>query len=378
MSRIYGKLEPTRAEIRVLTIDPDTIFDSPLQCSLRVVSLNDRPQFEALSYVWGEDSIKKTIAIDGDPWPVSVNLELALRYLRHSDAPRTLWVDAVCINQVDTDEKNFQIPLMSRIYSDCVNVIAWLGAANSNIEAAIAWAKRYVPDKSSSKMQPLDIDAEFPEEDSEQRNLAAFAVVDGIHALATSPYWARVWTFQEYRLAKEEPICVCGHLIFRASIFDVEGVGKLQLAVAGIVAYITKPSLQLHLSEDKKAITDAVGYFLMEVNHGGNKFSEHILCHLLQMTAKRRCSDDRDKVYGLYGMMPKAQKAYPADYRKPAKQVLLEASAYMINEELGASVFTYFPLRDGRLSDLSYPSWAPDLARAEINLQLKTVPPSLR
>jgi hypothetical protein len=58
---------------------------------------------------------------------VTKNLYLALLRLRHPETERTLWVDALCINQVDLDEKRHQIALMADIYTKASTVIMWLG-----------------------------------------------------------------------------------------------------------------------------------------------------------------------------------------------------------------------------------------------------------
>src|SRR5436305_11520234 len=59
--------------------------------------------------------------------PVTENLLFALRHLRQSESPRVVWVDAICINQVQTTERNLQVQIMDRVYSMAKNVVIWLG-----------------------------------------------------------------------------------------------------------------------------------------------------------------------------------------------------------------------------------------------------------
>ena len=84
------------------------------------------------------------------------------------------------------------------------------------------------------------------------------------------------------------------------------------------------------------------------------------LLQLLQITAPRHCYDPLDKLYALYGMVPKIQEVYPIDYAKSPDQVLLETTAFMVNYEWGIFAYKSFGLRDGNLSFLSYPSWVPE------------------
>lgn len=68
---------------------------------------------------------------------VSQNLALALRYLRSRDQVRTLWIDAICINQEDTDERSEQVGRMSDIYKLADKVIAWLGPSSTGGSVAM-------------------------------------------------------------------------------------------------------------------------------------------------------------------------------------------------------------------------------------------------
>ena len=69
------------------------------------VSLDDEPNFTALSYCWGDPSAQHTIGISGCRFKVTRNLKVALLNLRQEDKPRRLWIDAICINQQNLDEK---------------------------------------------------------------------------------------------------------------------------------------------------------------------------------------------------------------------------------------------------------------------------------
>lgn len=103
------------------------------------------PTYEALSYVWG--SMEETVTAfvvgfpgSGDPsspMQISPSLASALRQLRYTNRTRTLWVDAICINQDDIDERNAQVKRMGRIYSLATRVVVWLGEESADSRLAL-------------------------------------------------------------------------------------------------------------------------------------------------------------------------------------------------------------------------------------------------
>ncbi|KAI0467502.1 HET-domain-containing protein [Xylaria cf. heliscus] len=120
-------------EERKFTIHVDMDVDSDAE-----VRMHPFQRYEALSYVWGEDDPtrdppppqqqRQHIFLDGGEYqvPVTRNLYAALRSLRRPRSGRRLWVDALCINQADHEEKKVQLGLMRRVYQQAEKVIAYL------------------------------------------------------------------------------------------------------------------------------------------------------------------------------------------------------------------------------------------------------------
>jgi len=98
--------------------------------------------YEALSYVWGNEVGSQSIIIDNRCVEITSNLQLALLHLRDDDLPRIIWVDAVCINQTDTKEKESQVPLMPEIYARASCVLVWLGPADGDGDQALDAIRR--------------------------------------------------------------------------------------------------------------------------------------------------------------------------------------------------------------------------------------------
>jgi Heterokaryon incompatibility protein (HET) len=126
MALKYGKLDPDTNQIRVLELLPSR-WSEKISCKIRTISLDDKPVFEALSYVWGNPEDTDPINVDDAEFQATKNLIKALKRLRSSNGSRTIWVDAVCINQKDFDERAQQVGIMHLIYEKASSVQVFLG-----------------------------------------------------------------------------------------------------------------------------------------------------------------------------------------------------------------------------------------------------------
>src|SRR5205809_6219808 len=81
--------------------------------------------YEALSYTWGNEESPENISLDDGVLSVTRNLADALFFLRRKNSTRTLWIDALCINQADLVEKGRQVRNMHRIYEHADQVVVW-------------------------------------------------------------------------------------------------------------------------------------------------------------------------------------------------------------------------------------------------------------
>ncbi|KAK4205434.1 putative heterokaryon incompatibility protein [Triangularia verruculosa] len=122
----YDTLDTTNGSIRVLHLLPGRWIED-ICCELQAVSLDDDPAYDALSYVWGDPQDTGQITVNNSPFQATKNLIAALRRLRSSIYVKVLWVDAICINQQDNDEKARQVGMMARIYKSAADVQVFLG-----------------------------------------------------------------------------------------------------------------------------------------------------------------------------------------------------------------------------------------------------------
>ena len=124
--QLYQGLNLSGREIRLVELLPGRHNDF-ICCHMIVASLDDEVEYKALSYNWGDPDITLSICVNGCILPSTLNLESALRQFRSTDANVILWIDAICINQLDVPERNQQVAIMAEIYSQATEVMVWLG-----------------------------------------------------------------------------------------------------------------------------------------------------------------------------------------------------------------------------------------------------------
>ncbi|KAF6813396.1 heterokaryon incompatibility protein [Colletotrichum plurivorum] len=128
-ANVYRGAALGRRQIRVLVLHPGRKSE-PLVCDLSTIDLvgaGGAATFEALSYVWGYRLLGRSITVNGQSFNITRNLHDALLHLRRPNISRRLWIDALCINQVDLNERATQVSQMGDIYRLASRIIVWLG-----------------------------------------------------------------------------------------------------------------------------------------------------------------------------------------------------------------------------------------------------------
>jgi len=135
----YSAHRPLRAdmrEIRLVEIQPGSREES-IHLKLWYTQLGDnRLRYEALSYCWGDTKdLQPVLLTDADSslsreMFLNSNLFSALRQFRSSTAARIFWIDLLCINQTDVQERTLQVALMGDIFASADSVCVWLGESD--------------------------------------------------------------------------------------------------------------------------------------------------------------------------------------------------------------------------------------------------------
>ncbi|RDH32986.1 heterokaryon incompatibility protein-domain-containing protein [Aspergillus welwitschiae] len=363
-------LDPSASQIRLLTIIPDENDENPVCGSLHTVSLNDTCDFDALSYVWGDTSVTVDISVDDCLVGVTPNLHAFLRRLRQPNSERTVWVDYVCINQNDISERNSQVALMYQIYSNARSVVAWLGDLTPEALELIEW---YHANRNGFYL--------------ERRGLLHIAqatdrMVRLANALCSSPYWHRLWTFQEWHLSRNAPVCMHEKSTFTiGNIFnrlhDEVAVARSRLTPDTIssngppIGYPYERCqangsimLLLYLQQKLDTLVSNIPQDILHLNPYTPRLSG--LGDLLSLTMGRQCSNELDKVYALYGFSPVARETYPPDYRKTTSRVNHETTSFILGHEVNMKIFNDFDFCFNSVNKHeSLPSWVLDFTTTD-------------
>ncbi|KAJ5760245.1 HET-domain-containing protein [Penicillium odoratum] len=375
MGVTFRPLNAKEQEIRLLTILPDKRFSSDLRCSLHTMSLKKPVRFEALSYVWGGTEATENVLLEGRHFRVTPSLAIALRYLRKRCHERVVWADSICIDQRNAEERNSQILLMTLVYTASTRVISFLGEATHEIERMVSWTERYIYKKVNKRTLywwKLDGKAILSAKARHEKKLSLIEAYHGTVELSSRPYWTRLWTYQEYNLPESEPICLCGHVEFKACTISEkvrEHLATKAIAVTNQFSHSQRCDDQTkkHLKSMATHLIHRGNVFCFTMHIDGRKGHDQKqarqLSQLLWRTPRHQCSDPKDRIYALYGMSPAARDVYPPDYNKPVEQVMKEATKYIIEHEIGLMALHMFLVRDNNTSTDMLPTWVPDFTK---------------
>ena len=195
---IHQPLSRARKSIRVFEVldDPDVV-----QCKVWETFL--RSDYTAVSYMWGPSFPTKSILINGLCYKVGANLWAFLDEVRRRKDTCTFWVDAICIDQQNIEEKSYQVQFMGEIYSQAVRVILWLGRSYKQMDEFLVRVSK-LSDSSSSTAEVRNIlsdteQALLKRQDTEYGDTVSNLLLK----LICNSYWARTWVVQEITLSDE-------------------------------------------------------------------------------------------------------------------------------------------------------------------------------
>ena len=312
----YRPLE-TSETIRVIVLQPARNHNEPLDCNIIhqdrreiLLDIRDEQHFEAVSYTWGNPELSCKIVCDEKSAFLNIthNVDSFLRHFRAESSVRYLWVDAICLNQVDNDEKSIQVSLMGDIYRQARRILLWLGDASpeDDVQLVFAFLKRL------TSIKCIAISKEAIENLS--KDVFKYSDITKVQSFLQRPWFQRRWIIQEVALGHDS-IVQCGP--FRISWhWFVDAMRRLQ--IASDRGFITLNSEAL----------DSVHNACIIYSHSNE------LLTLLWDFHKSECCDPRDRIFALHGLaedvVPSvasetslevensiARKAFPVNYTSP-------------------------------------------------------------
>ena len=386
----YKTLDPHKCQIRLLHILPGA-WDDLISCELHVASLNDTPKYQSLSYVWGNPKITETILLHGYEFQVTANLHAALRRLRLPNDVKIIWIDALCIDQSSLDERSQQVAMMGEIYGRCQEVLMWLGeterrdpssdrqtleeghdqlrrfleAGNftrnygdgdpDNYAVLVAFAIFYIL-SSDRHVNELPCFAEHGASLWEVSDSFAAGFKE-FHNLMNLAYWTRIWIVQEIILPPSATV-VFGSI---NCPWDV-------VAQAGMIFENHANSCCLEVCSNFSAeLKEVISTFSFKIRAlemirlHRSIGTELDLAWILRQNFHRNASDNRDKVYGVLGLVssPRDVGSVIPDYKKTVREVYEDVTMSIINSTASLSILTGEATRNAQ-----FPSWAADWSQS--------------
>ena len=393
----------TPSSIRLLKIHEAPNQKTSIACTLQSVDLAEKPRYRALSYTWGpairafrpkyepsSSSVEyQQILCNEEPLFVTQNLHEALLEFRQSGFVDWLWVDAICIDQSNADERARQVSIMGQIYMSAKETIAWLGQDESGaedvqwgIEAMVPKMLRCSPALWGLRSPTIvDFERIFAGEDLSRRLIGITTF------LSTRQWFHRAWVGQEAALAPaisfragkrqfswidltnlstvlervpwgdellpQTPALKESYFFAAAFLKNLQGLRDLiPLTLTG------------HASSSAPELHEM--YRILKFRYGTTTELEVAaawMMHLLSLMRHMKSSEARDKIYSIIGLAKffssKVDDLVTPDYDQPAAKVYTTLTATLLLNSRYLSILAHVgDISNNQLRTL--PSWVVD------------------
>jgi hypothetical protein len=411
---LYTRRLNSQGEIRLLRLlprssSPETPLvqvekNIPINCDLYPISFQEAKNqgYEALSYTWGNEEERPSILVNGTEVPVTINLHVALEHLRRETSEVVLWVDALCINQTDNDEKSGQLNMMTEIYACAKNTRVWLGPADETsdeIMVELAQIGQTVVDRGAldhfirtttlhirdpAGASQAEDQAKNLVEDMLQNSLIqvndSLRLLKGFRSLLLRSYWSRVWILQEIVVSRNVEVYygtlkIEFKLLYAAMLYIIYMRIFLSTQLGTSLMALLEASGDGNLPPDCELEAQFEIVNAAEMPPSANLVSgmrlryhepapedSNTKLNLIQLLARicvgREAGDPRDRIWALLGMAAdKDVLRIVPDYKDTDKCAAYcnAARAMIISGHVDILAFSQW-----KETDQTMPSWVPD------------------
>jgi hypothetical protein len=315
-----------------------------VRCELFIVSLDQASEqgFDALSYTWGDSSTVSEIFLGENAVLVRRNLMLALQHL--DTTTKVLWVDAICINQMDEQERNAQVAKMRGIYAKANTVRVWLGLDSDRGDLAFSLLH--------------DIHKLRHNEEAILNILGSaerFESLQGLSALFSRDYWRRVWVIQEVNVAQNIVVHCGPHVMQWSDMIEIQG-----FLCERFRTYLEDLSIKhLDLMDLVQSLLFRGPQSLLADRDPQNSRNldlfDAMMMHRLKLS-----TDPRDKVYALVGLTTaRDDPRFVIDYSLSTRQVYLNTADYIISKSQDLDLIL---MKTRGTAKVDLPTWIPNWA----------------
>ena len=357
----YTALAP--GEIRLL-VPVTTGNNEGLSWTIQHIALDSEPKFEALSYTWGPQIDTYPISCNRRLLRIHHNLYSALPYLarRNSDTAKALplWIDAVCINQADDNEKSIQINLMNLIYKQASKIWVWLGLAEDQSKLSLLIS--LLPTIVAYNKQITEFNhVSTPERPAELRQID-ITYRSAILHLFRNQWFYRVWVIQEASLTNNITF-LCGH--HEIEFTELQDAIQTQ-AFSKWVWYDAAGSVVTcpYMRVDVEALSHIRTFFRTQL---ADKSQPTVVWRSLRlvllMASNFDCFSPRDRILGMMGLLKEMDPNIP-EFTDAVSipELYTSFSRYVLSKSTrDPHWWRYVNLSFNLRRTKGLPSWVPDV-----------------
>lgn len=349
---------PDASHVRILALEPGTA-DAPLSCKLQVVSIQNarHSEYEALSYAWGNNDqpLKPFISCHEKCLRLTSNLQSALRHVRSEKKVTKLWVDQICINQEDLEERSQQVSLMGFIYSAAKRVVIWLGDTDNTSHQAMTFVPVFYHNLCLHfESQGIDFMKNVPYGKRLEGTEFIYPAIESslwtaLGHLLQREWFQRVWVAQEATANSETIVCCGKDQITWSTLTDLLHLLDTQTLAARRLTRSGQAS-------DSISFVRTLRGFASDTQ---NPCSQDLLT-VVKALSEQSSTDPRDLVYAVLGFVQDFKGVSLApNYTLDVKDVFSDLACQCLKNGYGLEVLHYANMTDdGTKSEL--PSWIPD------------------
>ncbi|KAK3069458.1 hypothetical protein LTR53_012190 [Teratosphaeriaceae sp. CCFEE 6253] len=368
----YRALDQTRKEFRVLVVEPG-LPEQPVRCTFTTASLSDSaiPAYETVSYVWGDTGLRGIVSVDGHDLDVPLTARKVLERMRDPDRPRTVWIDAVCIDQRNLRDRNYLVQLMCEIYSHTTVGFVWLGEDDCDVRRTFG-AIRGLYEEARRETEGFETFKETVWPGWWQVYGSPTSVQfepESMARLFSNSWFSRLWCVQEAALAPRS-ICHCG----------AHSIPLLHLLRAAIWLYSKNKTLPEPLS-GMSGLARAVhiASYTDELLESPFQKGSNLLW-MMNTLRQYDASLDKDHIYGLIGMYQRFTSNYDLPpslaprYDRSAQDIYSDATKLAMAELERADPLLYICHHSTEEVENNWlPTWIPQWQRKQ-DLTIDTWP----
>ena len=315
-------------------------------------------QYHALSYSWGTNGQKVTVRCNGEDALISQTLADALQnwhQIEFDEDVEYLWVDQLCINQADLDERNNQVELMRRIYADAYRTIIWLSDFVEYKDSKVLQLVKQlanIHERGHPLLEDGQVKALTPKEAyTLGLPLPGDEVWACLRDFLSKPWFSRVWVTQEAVLSHREPLVRCGNVIFEWDWF------ARNLMWLHARNYVHRPRVLPY-----PAALWLIGHARLFKDHDVDRPAVWSLEAILLSAQGLQATEPRDCIYALLGLAwngAKGCQSISVDYRRPVYELYADVVRYCIEESTSLRVLGLGGFLEGPDLCRKAPSWVP-------------------